>query len=131
MITFVISRYQVNKMPRGGYRKGSGRKPNWIHQDTTTVRVPTVLLDQVLAIAHQLDELNKVDRTRVFDSVTKSKDKVDYATKSNNDQAKVLDLRGIDINRLHGRTLVFLSDLENIGYRIEPKVLRDVVRRES
>ena len=131
MITFVISCYQDTGMPRGGHRKGAGRKPKWANQDTTTIRVPTVLVEQVVFLASCLDDLEKADRDTLIDSITKSKNFLDYVTKSKNRGQEVIDLKGIDIGRLHGRTLVFLSDLQRAGYKIEPKSLDDFVAKES
>jgi hypothetical protein len=46
-------------MPRGGQREGAGRKSTWTSgcrfEDTKLIRVPTVLADRLLEIAHQLD----------------------------------------------------------------------------
>lgn len=47
-------------MPRGGSRKGAGRKTSWASgcqfEDTKVVRVPKEIASEVLEIAHKLDE---------------------------------------------------------------------------
>lgn len=40
----------------GGTREGAGRKAAWKHGETTTIRVPAALREQVLEAARQLDE---------------------------------------------------------------------------
>lgn len=42
-------------MPRGGAREGTGPKPKWNNEETTVIRVPIVLKEQLLDIAHRLD----------------------------------------------------------------------------
>lgn len=52
-------------MPRGGRRKGAGRKTAWesgcAFAETTVVRVPKYLKDEILDIAHRLDAGEEVD----------------------------------------------------------------------
>jgi hypothetical protein len=48
-------------MNRGGYRKGSGRKSPWKSGDTRTIRVPEILADRLLEIAHWLDEGGNIE----------------------------------------------------------------------
>jgi hypothetical protein len=59
-------------MPRGGHRKGSGRKSTWISGckfvDTKLIRVPESLADELIEIAHKLDAGEKLE------TVTKSND---------------------------------------------------------
>lgn len=47
-------------MPRGGARKGAGKKSTWKSgckfSETKLIRVPERLADQLLEIAHKLDE---------------------------------------------------------------------------
>lgn len=40
---------------RGGTRKNAGRKANWNHSETQAIRVPKVFVDELLALARQLD----------------------------------------------------------------------------
>lgn len=58
-------------MTRGGYRSGAGRKSSWksgcSFEETKLIRVPSVLADQLLALAHWLDNGGTVEK------VTKSK----------------------------------------------------------
>lgn len=47
---------------RGGKREGAGRKSTWdsgvTFEETTTIRVPAYLAEQLLDLAHQLDAGN-------------------------------------------------------------------------
>ena len=96
-------------MGRGGYREGAGGKPKWIHGKTKTIRVPEVLADKILELAHMLDE------GRVIDDVTRS---------------KYLDLSGIPIRNFNGKIFVFIEDLLNQGFKIKPVKLVDRIRRQ-
>lgn len=58
---------------RGGYRENAGRKSDWKHPATKTIRVPPEIADQVIEIAKQIDNGSQI---RFIDSATKSK-KVD------------------------------------------------------
>ena len=58
-------------MPKGGIRPRSSDgsldhllKPKWKQGKTRTIRVPKVLADQLLDIAHHLDEGGKIDLTQ-------------------------------------------------------------------
>lgn len=93
----------------GGKRPGSGRKSGWIRGRTTVIRVPEVLAEDVLRLAHLLDE------GRTVDDVTKS---------------KYLDLSGLSIRQFKGRSFVFLEDLLNSGFKIRPLELVDRLRKE-
>lgn len=59
-------------MPRGGQRKGAGRRSTWASgckfADTKIVRVPAYIADDVLEFAH------KLDASRYNEIVTNSKD---------------------------------------------------------
>ena len=52
-------------MPRGGRRKGAGRKTAWesgcTFPETTVIRVPKYLKDEILNIAHRLDAGEEID----------------------------------------------------------------------
>jgi len=93
----------------GGKRPGSGRKSEWIRGKTTVIRVPEVLADEVLRLAHLLDEGKSVD------DVTKS---------------RYLDLLDISVRQLQGRSFVFLDELLKAGFKIRPLELVDKVRRD-
>ncbi len=96
-------------MPRGGKRKGAGRKADWKHGKTKTIRVPEVLAEEILEYAHKLDV----------------GDITDYDTIS-----KVVDLTGITVPEIRGRRFVFLSDLMKAEYEIFPLSLGETVRAE-
>lgn len=96
-------------MPRGGYRPGSGSKPKWIRGKTTVIRVPEALSEEVLRLAHLLDEGKTVD------DVTKS---------------KYLDLSGIPIRYLSKEPVILVRDLLQAGFKIRPLSLIDVLRKK-
>ena len=52
-------------MPRGGRRKGAGRKTQWesgcSFSETVVIRVPKVLKNKLLEIAHRLDAGEEID----------------------------------------------------------------------
>lgn len=52
-------------MPRGGRRKGAGRKTQWesgcSFSETVVIRVPKVLKNELLEIAHRLDAGEEID----------------------------------------------------------------------
>ena len=56
-------------MPRGGRREGSGRKSQWASgcsfSETTLIRIPKVIRDRVLEIAHRLDAGEKIELVTV------------------------------------------------------------------
>jgi hypothetical protein len=53
-------------MPRGGHRKNAGRKTAWKNIETQVIRVPKVLVPQLMQIARKLDS------GELLDFVTKS-----------------------------------------------------------
>ena len=50
-----------NKSGRGGYRDNAGRKSSWKHSVTQTIRVPKVFAQQLVKLAHQLDNGEAID----------------------------------------------------------------------
>lgn len=58
---------------RGGYRRNAGRKSDWKHPATKSIRVPPEIADQVIEIAKQVDNGFPIS---FIDSATESK-KVD------------------------------------------------------
>lgn len=52
-------------MPRGGAREGAGRKTQWVSgcsfSETTVIRIPRIIKEQVLEIAHRLDAGERID----------------------------------------------------------------------
>jgi hypothetical protein len=46
---------------RGGYRDNAGRKSSWQHAPTQTIRVPKVFAQQLVKLAHQLDNGEAID----------------------------------------------------------------------
>lgn len=96
-------------MPRGGYREGSGAKSTWLSGETVVVRVPKSLSDEVIRLARLMDEGKTVD------DITKS---------------KYLDLSGITIRNVDSKSVVFLEDLLNNGFKIRPLSLVDKIRKQ-
>ena len=74
-------------MSRGGKRKGAGRKTAWksgcAFTETTVIRVPKYLKDEILELAHRLDAGEEVDL--VSKSLRKRNDYL---------EGRVLDLEG-------------------------------------
>ena len=98
-------------MPRGGYRKNAGRKKKWKSGKTTSIRVPIALADQVLEIAHIIDEGNVI--------------KIE-----NDSNSKVLELYDIPTTLVENRRMVSLVDLLVAGYEIKPLALVEMIRQE-
>ena len=89
-------------MPRGGRRKGAGRKTAWesgcSFSETTVIRVPKVLKNEILELAHRLDAGEEVDL------VSKSlRERSDYLEgrvlelERELNQSKQLDISSIEI----------------------------------
>lgn len=98
-------------MARGGYRKNAGRKNNWKHGKTKSIRVPVVLADEILEVAHKIDEGIKIEN------------KIENETKSN-----VIDLSGIPLIMVNGKKGVSLYHLFKAGYEIYPLSLVEELR---
>lgn len=96
-------------MPRGGYREGSGGKSKWIRGKTAVIRVPEVLVEEVLRITSLLDEGKSVD------DVTKS---------------KYLDLSSISIRYVDGKPVIFVEDLLKADFKIRPIELVSNLRKQ-
>lgn len=96
-------------MPRGGFRLNAGSKSKWIRGKTTVIRVPEVLADEILRLAHLLDEGKSID------DVTKS---------------KYLNLAGVSVRLIDGKPAVFLEDLLRAGFKIRPIELVDSLRKQ-
>lgn len=61
-------------MSRGGHRENAGRKATWKNPETQVIRVPKVLVPQLIQIAKALDN------GKVFDLVTKSENEPSVAS---------------------------------------------------
>jgi hypothetical protein len=96
-------------MKHGGKRKGAGRKSQWIRGKTVVVRVPEVLSEEVLRLAHLLDEGKTVE------DVTRS---------------RYLDLSGVPVRYVEGRPVVYIEDLLKKGFKVRPLKLIDELRRK-
>lgn len=93
----------------GGRRDGAGGKSKWIRGKTTVVRIPEVLVEEIIRIAQLLDEGKAVD------DVTKS---------------KYLNLSGITLRSVDGKPAVLLEDLLKAGFKVRPIELVDKVRKQ-
>ncbi len=58
---------------RGGYRKNAGRKSDWKHPATKSIRVPPAIADQVLDIAKQIDNVGGIGG---IDLIAESKESI-------------------------------------------------------
>jgi hypothetical protein len=58
---------------RGGYRENAGRKSDWKHPATKTIRVPPEIADQVIDIAKQIDNAGMVGG---IDLITESNESI-------------------------------------------------------
>jgi hypothetical protein len=61
----------------GGYREKSGRKSTWNHKETSTIRIPKALEQEVMRYARYLDA------GLVLDNETDSSQGDDFVTESN------------------------------------------------
>ena len=48
-------------MSRGGERENAGRKPSWVNNDTTLIRIPKAIRDSLMTIAKKLDQGESVE----------------------------------------------------------------------
>lgn len=96
-------------MKHGGSRDGAGRKSQWIRGKTVVVRVPGVLSDEVLRLAHLLDE------GKVVEDVTK---------------VRYLDLTDVPVRYVQGRPVIYIEDLLKRGFKVRPLKLIDELRKK-
>lgn len=93
---------------RGGVREGAGRKSAWRNGETQTIRVPKVLVVQLLEIAKRLDEgeaIEFVSQSKVKpkiknESVSKSSSKLNDTVTDSTDVMKPLS--GLALGRRLG-----------------------------
>jgi hypothetical protein len=87
-------------MPRGGKRKGSGRKSTWKSgckfEDTKLIRVPKAIADELLNIAHKLDS------GETLDLVTKPKGQLSLLGESSLEIIKDNLLNGVELAKRLG-----------------------------
>ena len=93
------------KSGRGGKRNNAGRRPKWKHGKTKMIRVPENLADEILIIAHRIDDGLPME-------------------------SNIINLSGISINQIRKRKAVLLGDLLTAGYEITPLALAKAVRDE-
>ncbi|MBD2365413.1 hypothetical protein H6G36_30550 [Anabaena minutissima FACHB-250] len=106
-------------MARGGARSGAGAKSKWKHGKTKTIRVPEILADNVLEYAKRLDSSISLEILSSSESI-----------KTISISKPCLNLAGISIYRLHGKSFVFIEDLIKLGYEVKPLKLYTAVLSE-
>lgn len=96
-------------MPRGGKREGAGGKSTWKNGKTKTIRVPIALADEILKFAKELDDNGFIEADT---------------------ESKMINLSGITVSQIRGKSFVFLQDLVGRGYEIKPQRLAEKVISE-
>ncbi|XHR80593.1 MAG: hypothetical protein ACFKPT_12590 [Gloeotrichia echinulata GP01] len=64
----------LSKSNRGGKRENAGRKPIWNNPDTCTIRVPKLIAQKVMQLAHRLDSGEEFDNDTNSNSVIQAID---------------------------------------------------------
>ena len=111
-------------MTRGGARLNAGAKAKWKHGKTKTIRVPEILVPQILEYSKKLDDES------IIENVSQSK-----AVPGNPGTRllvidNTLNLSNISIHRSQNRSFVFIEDLIRAGYEIQPSKLAAIVLDE-
>jgi hypothetical protein len=80
---------------RGGRRENAGRKSIWKNKDTITIRVPRVILFQVIEVAHRIDsgeniELNTKSIAEKSEKGIKSKANINEIITQSNQESEEL-----------------------------------------
>lgn len=100
-------------MPRGGAREGAGRKTQWASGcsflETTVIRVPKAVKEQVLEIAHKID----------------GGDVIDLVSNSIQERNEYLENRIIELEEKLGRSQLELIEVRGLLSNLdrEPKQL--------
>lgn len=94
-------------MARGGARLNAGAKFKWKHGKTKTIRVPELLVSQILNYAEKLDEKQIIE---------------------NETPSKVINLSGVSIHQHNGIASIHLEDLFKAGYDILPESLSNLAK---
>ena len=108
-------------MPRGGFRKGAGKKSSWKSgcrfEQTKLIRVPSTISHQLLEIAHWLDEggdIEKVTKPKqyelpnILDSIN-----IDLSPQRLLNETEFARQIGINRSTLKNRKKRFLDGLES------------------
>ena len=89
---------------RGGYRDNAGRKSRWRHSTTQTIRVPKVFAQELVKIAHHLDNGEAIDID------TKSKlSNTDNDTDSNPDASDIVTNSILPLNEALVQAITILK----------------------
>lgn len=109
-------------MPRGGYHPNAsrwGRKSGWLNDSVTkTIRVPEALADQVLDIAHKLDE------GYIIDCDTKANEQVSKLLAELEQLRSERDQLDREVNELHAK--IGDLDLELTNLKQQPQEQPDL-----
>lgn len=111
-------------MARGGVRLNAGAKPKWRHGKTKTIRVPEVLVPQILEYSKQLDtegNIENVAQSKTVPGIPGTRLLIIDNT---------LNLSNISIHRFENRSFIFIEDLIRAGYEIQPSKLAAIVLDE-
>lgn len=111
-------------MARGGARLNAGAKAKWKHGKTKTIRVPEVLVPQILEYS------KKLDNEAIIENVPQSKTVPGIPGTGLPVVNNTLNLSNISIHRFENRSLVFIEDLIKAGYEIQPSKLAAIVLDE-
>ena len=111
-------------MARGGARLNAGAKSKWNNGKTKPVRIPEKLIPEILQYLQELDNVE------VLENVSQSKSLTNIFVRDNLVEFNTLNLANISIHLLNGKSFVFIEDLINAGYEIQPSKLADVVLNE-
>lgn len=90
-------------MPRGGKRKGAGRRSTWKSgckfEDTKLIRVPEAIAEQVLQVAHQIDS----GESLIIDTKSNTPSQLSFLDSLSEDAVLPdLCLSGVDLGRRLG-----------------------------
>lgn len=94
-------------MARGGLRLNAGAKAKWKHGKTKTIRVPEVLVPQILEYSKKLDLGQVIENDTI---------------------SKTLNFSGISVRQHNGILAIYLEDLVKAGYEILPESLSNLAK---
>lgn len=111
-------------MTRGGARLNAGAKAKWKHGKTKTIRVPEVLVPQILEYSKKLDDEG------IIENVSQSESATNIIVTEKPEAIYTINLSNFSIHRFEGKSFIFIEDLIKAGYEIRPFKLASVVLDE-
>ena len=111
-------------MTRGGARLNAGAKAKWKHGKTKTIRVPEVLVPQILEYSKKLDDEG------IIENVSQSESATNIIVTQKPEAIYTINLSNFSIHRFEGKSFIFIEDLIKAGYEIRPFKLASVVLDE-